>query len=415
MAAKDVKRIREALLAAFEAAVSVVEGDNVTANWLRSHPQSAPMAVIALGKAAAAMAYGAQQVLGDNCHSGLVVTKTGHAGGYALDPAIFRVCEGAHPMPDESSLAGGEVLVDYVAGLPQDLPVLVLISGGASAIVEVLRPGVTLGDLARVNRWLLGNGLPIAQVNAVRRRLSQLKGGGLAELLAGHPVTGLLISDVEGDDPAVIGSGPLVPPETYDLPPGLPDWMTKLLPSAGDPPAGDGARPDVEVIATLDHALAAAERVLRGRGLSVERYADHVDGDIEDVARHIAQAVQAVPDTVHLWGGEVTVMLPDRPGRGGRNQQLALHLAQAVAGDIPAVALCAGTDGTDGPTEDAGGLVDNQTVSRGRTDELSVADCLRRADAGTFLENTGDLICTGPTGTNVTDLVMIWRAGTGAA
>lgn len=423
MVAKDVKLMREALLAAFQAAVKAVEGDNVTANWLRENPQAGEVAVIALGKAAAAMAQGAQRELGDALHSGLVVTKTGHADGYVIDRAKLRVCEGAHPLPDETSLAGGAALLEYIEQLPDGIPVLVLISGGASALVEVLRPGVTLGDLARVNRWLLANGLPISQINAVRRRLSRLKGGGLAELLAGHPVTGLLISDVEGDEPAVIGSGPLVAPDSDALPDGLPDWLLGLLPQvsqatkepeeSGASMRSAGERPDVRVIATLDHALLAAEQTLTERGLAVKRYVEHLDGDIVDIAGQIEQAVNAKSDTVHLWGGEVTVMLPDRPGRGGRNQQLALHLAQAIVGNTPAVALCAGTDGTDGPTEDAGGLVDNQTVYRGETNALSAAASLRRADAGTFLEDTGDLVSTGPTGTNVTDLVMIWRGAAG--
>jgi len=113
---------------------------------------------------------------------------------------------------------------------------------------------------------------------------------------------------------------------------------------------------------------------------------------------------------VHLWGGETTVVLPPDPGRGGRNQQLALHLAEVIGGDTDAVALCAGTDGTDGPTEDAGGLVDNRTIDRGRTEGMTLEDHLRRADAGSYLEQTGDLISTGPTGTNVTDLVIAWRA-----
>jgi hydroxypyruvate reductase len=124
----------------------------------------------------------------------------------------------------------------------------------------------------------------------------------------------------------------------------------------------------------------------------------------------IAEALQRDPGTIHLWGGEVTVVLPGEPGRGGRNQQLALYLAEIFDGETAAVALCAGTDGSDGPTADAGSLVDSLTADRGRTEGLVLADHLRRADAGSFLEQTGDLISTGPTGTNVTDLVIAWHA-----
>jgi len=410
MTADRTERMRSDLLAAYAAAVDAVEGERVTGDWVRRHPVDGPVAVIALGKAAGAMALGAQRALGENLARGLVVTKPGHADERALDTRRIRICEGAHPLPDETSLAAGETLLAFIADLPAGLPVLVLISGGASALVEVLRPGVCLEDLARANDWLLANGLPIAQINAVRRRLSRLKGGGLAGMLAGRPVTGLLISDVEGDEPAVIGSGPLNPPASPRLPEGLPDWLLEMLPPEDTevPCEGPGAR--AVLVATLDDALAAAQAALRARGHRVRLHVPHLDGNILDVMRELGDALQRGPGVVHLWGGEVTVVLPPDPGRGGRNQQLALHLAGLIDGEAAAVALSAGTDGTDGPTTDAGGLVDNGTAGRGRTEGLDLQDYLRRADAGSFLEQTGDLISTGPTGTNVTDLVIAWHA-----
>ena len=410
MSSKQAEQIRSELLAAYAAAVRAVEGERVTQTWLRHHPYDVPVAMIALGKAAGAMALGAQKALGARLLRGLVITKPGHADSRALDSARIHICEGAHPVPDASSLAAGEALLGFIADLPPDVPVLVLISGGASALVEVLRPGVGLDDLARANDWLLANGLPIAAINAVRRRLSRLKGGGLAGMLAGHPVTGLLISDVEGDDPAVIGSGPLTVPVDDHLPAGLPDWLHKLLPAAGAEGLSPGPQPRVVLVATLDQALAAAEAELQARGLQVRRHHRHLDGDITGVVGRVRDALRTEPGVVHLWGGEATLILPPDPGRGGRNQQLALELARLIDGNADAAALCAGTDGTDGPTADAGGLVDNRTVERGRTETLVADDHLRRADAGSFLEQTGDLISTGPTGTNVTDLLMVWHA-----
>ena len=410
MTSNEVHQHRQALLAAYSAAVRAVDGERVTADWLRANPAAGPVGLIALGKAAGAMALGAQQVLGKQLLRGLVVTKPGHADIRALDLDRIRICEGAHPLPDETSLAAGQALLDFVADLPADLPVLVLISGGASALVEVLRPGVSLEGLARANDWLLANGLPIAQINAVRRRLSRLKGGGLAGVLGSRGVTGLLISDVEGDDPAVIGSGPLNLPAGTQLPEGLPDWLLEMLPSEAVEPDATGSAPRVVLVATLDDALAAAAAELRTQGLQVDRHSPHLGGDILEVMDLVDRTLRAEPGVAHLWGGEATVVLPPDPGRGGRNQQLALHLARVISGPGPAVALCAGTDGTDGPTDDAGGLVDNLTADRGQTEGLDLEDHLRRADAGSYLEQTGDLISTGPTGTNVTDLLIAWRA-----
>ncbi len=410
MSEKQVQERRQALLAAYASAVRAVEGETVTADWLRANPVAGDIALIALGKAAGAMALGARRVLGGRLQRGLVVTKQGHADPRALDAERIRVCEGAHPLPDERSLAAGEALLDFIAGLPADMPVLVLISGGASALVEVLRPGVALDGLARANDWLLANGLPIAQINAVRRRLSRLKGGGLATMLGSRPVTGLLISDVEGDDPAVIGSGPLNRPASTRLPDGLPDWLLAMLPDDDPLPAAVNREPRVVLVATLDAALAAARAELQARGIAVQRHEAHIAGDVSQVVGRVEQALRNEPGVVHLWGGEATVMLPAAPGRGGRNQQLALALAGRIRGEADAVVLCAGTDGTDGPTEDAGGLVDNLTVQRGDIEGLDIEDHLRRADAGNYLEQTGDLITTGPTGTNVTDLLIAWRA-----
>ena len=404
----DSHSMRAAVLRAYAAGVAAVDGERVTAEWLGRQPAEGLLALIALGKAASAMARGAQQALGPRLRRGLVVTKAGLADTQGLDTDRIRICEGAHPIPDDRSLAAGQAVMDFVADLPADMPVLVLISGGASALVEVLQPGVELSDLKRVTDWLLANGRPIDEINAVRRRLSCLKGGGLAALLMPRPVTGLLISDVEGDDPAVIGSGPLNPPPLNSLPTDLPDWLLALLPPEVAPLTKVDAR--VRVVATLDDALHAAEQAVLAEGLTVQRHLSHLDGNLSAVAAQIAEAVHERPGTIHLWGGETTVVLPPAPGRGGRNQQLALTLATSIAGEHPAVALCAGTDGSDGPTDDAGALVDESTLHRGKVEGLDADDHLTRADAGTFLEQTGDLIATGPTGTNVTDLVIAWRA-----
>jgi hydroxypyruvate reductase len=209
----------------------------------------------------------------------------------------------------------------------------------------------------------------------------------------------------------VIGSGPLTPPADTGLPKGLPAWLLAGLPDAAvDDAAAHAVSVHVEVVACLDDALSAAAQSLAAAGFTVRWHRVHFDAALETVVTAVVAALRDEPGVVHLWGGEATLVLPPQPGRGGRNQQLALRLAEEIAGARPALVLSAGTDGTDGPTGDAGALVDNLTVERGKTEGLSLRASLESADAGRYLERTGDLLTTGPTGTNVTDLVMAWQA-----
>lgn len=406
---------RTQLLQIYQAALQAVAGDRAVAAWLQANPFEGDWAVIAIGKAAAAMARGAQQALGPRVHSGLVITKHGH-GDPTLDSARFTSLESAHPVPDETSLAAGEALLGYLDGLPEDLPLLFLVSGGTSALVEVLPEGMDAAQLAELNRWLLGSGLPIEAMNAIRKRLSCIKGGRLAPYLKGRRCVQLLISDVPGDDPAVIGSGMLVPEHTDEPPPegALSPWLQTLLQkSATEPP------PDLAIFRTIEthliassaqaRTVAAAEaRVL---GVTVHDHPDPFQGDAVALAgRFTAELLRGGPG-IYLWGGESSVRLSAEPGRGGRNQHLALAAARQMAGQRNVLLLAAGTDGSDGPTEDAGALIDGETVRRGEEEGGSSADALARCDAGRFLELGGDLIETGPTGTNVMDLVIGWSWG----
>lgn len=363
--------------------------------------------MIAAGKAACAMARGAQAALGERIGDALVVTKHGYG---ELLP--WPVLEAGHPLPDEHSLDAGARLLDFVRRTPVDATVLVLLSGGASALVEALPPGVTLADLRRVNDWLLAAGLPIAGMNAVRKRLSRIKGGRLAALLAPRPVLCLAISDVAQDDARVIASGPLSADAALRAPLAFdaPDWLTALLRRAPPVPAPDDAcfkSVHYRIVARLDDARRAAADAARQAGMRVDVHEQFVDGDAVAAGQALARALlDGPPDVLHVWGGETIVQLPPRPGRGGRCQSLALAAAQVLDGRAPAWLLAAGTDGSDGPTEDAGALVDAGTLARGKSAGLNADQCLTGADAGSFLEASGDLLHTGPTGTNVMDLML---------
>lgn len=403
---------RYAVLRIAQAALAAVQGRARVADFLRSSSLPESVQLIAIGKAAAAMATGACDVLGERIVRGLIVTKTGHGDAALERRPGFQCLEAGHPQPDARSLAAGAALLAFIADAPATAPLLFLISGGASSLVEVLPEGVTLADLQRANAWLLGSGLDIAAMNTVRKALSTIKGGRLAAYLQGRRAQVLLISDVRGDDPAVIGSGLLAtdagaprPDELALLP-----WLVQLCRQA---PAHSDALPahvDMHVIARLEDAKCAAALEAATLDYKVFVHDDFIDGAANTAGQHLAQSLIHAAPGVHIWGGETTVLLPPQPGRGGRNQSLALAAALALQGRDDVVLLALGSDGTDGPTEDAGALVDGGTIARGELAGLDARHCLVNADAGSFLEESGDLVHTGPTGTNVMDIMIGLKA-----
>ncbi|MEK7191034.1 MAG: DUF4147 domain-containing protein [Pseudomonadota bacterium] len=403
---------RQYLLEIFRTAVSAVGGQACVSEYLRRHSPANPIFLIAFGKAACAMARGAHETLGDRILGGLVITKRGSG-----EPLPWPVLEAGHPMPDESSLKAGERLIEFVKSIPQDAQVLVLLSGGASALVEALPSGLGLAQLRELNRWLLGAGLDIHAMNAIRKRISLLKGGRLAQLLYPRKVLCLAISDVSGDDPRSIGSGPLVAELEVDTPQlsaGAPEWLrTALQQTPSLPRPSDACFRSVEfqIIARLDDAKRAAAETAKKLGYKVKAHAKFIEGDAVETGERLArELLESKPGVVQVWGGETTVRLPSTPGRGGRNQSLALSAALVLEGCENVWLLSAGTDGSDGPTEDAGALVDGETVARGKIHGLDAGAALAKADAGSFLEASGDLIHTGPTGTNVMDLMLGLRS-----
>jgi len=295
----------------------------------------------------------------------------------------------SHPVPDERSLAAGENVTTCVSSLAADAQLLFLVSGGASSLVETLRPGCSLADLQALNRWALDSGAPIAEINARRRQLSRLKGGGLAVLAGNRRTLALMISDVPGDDPRVIGSG----------------LLHAFAPSSE---LGPVPRVPVRTVATLRMACRAAADAARRHGLTATVSPRRLTGDAAALGVALAGKARRLPaGTLQVWGGESTVTLPPRPGRGGRNQHLALAAAiEFERRPSPVVLLAAGTDGIDGATADAGAIVDPATCLRGRDAGFDPHVSLAAADSGSFLEAAGDLLHTGATLTNVGDVVL---------
>ncbi|WP_210424776.1 DUF4147 domain-containing protein [Marichromatium bheemlicum] len=403
---------RRLLIDCFMAAIAAVGGTPAVTRALEARAPRHPVELFAIGKAAAAMARGACDALGDEAITGgLLITKPGHADPADLPRLDCRY--GGHPLPDVGSLDAGRALIARLAALPAGVEPLFLISGGASSLVEVPVAGVDLDTLVRVNDWLLASGQPIATMNLVRKALSRIKAGGLlAACPAGCTPRVLAISDVPGDDPGVIGSGLLVPePELAARCTGLhglPDWLDRLVRhglAARPVPTGPG--PEIELVATAAHARAAALAHARARGLATWAQPQPLAGDAAGAGAHLAARLAATTAPgLYLWSGETTVTLPPRPGRGGRNQHLALAAAIALDGRTDVTLLSAGSDGNDGPTEEAGALIDGASCTRARRLGLDPGQYLAAADAGTLLAATGELLRTGPTGTNVMDLVM---------
>ncbi|NCA71153.1 MAG: DUF4147 domain-containing protein [Sphingobacteriia bacterium] len=401
---------RQSLLQILAEALQTVDGRACVRRTLKSRPTRAPTWVCAIGKAAPAMLLGAHDALGPSWPGGLLITKPGHLEPGQLAGLGIEAHLGGHPLPTQDSLAAGLTLLRRVSELPADARLLFLLSGGASSLVEIPTDGLGLAELRRMNTWLLGSGLAIDSINLVRKAVSRIKGGGLLRAVADRPIRVLAISDVPDDDPAVIGSGLLVPePDlqarltALELPSWLADWVWRGLAERGAPAP---VAPAIELVATLDDAKSAAAAAGRRAGLPVHLHAQPITGDAARAGRHLAESLLRGPPGLHVWGGETTVRLPSEPGRGGRNQHLALAAAIALAGHPGVLLLSSGTDGTDGPTQDAGALIDGSTLSRAADAGLDAAACLARADSGPLLEASGDLIRTGPTGTNVMDLIL---------
>ena len=400
---------RKLLLKLMQQGLAAVNGRNCVHAALRSRSLPDKLYLAAIGKAADAMTAGAIDALGSRVRAGLVVTRYGYLDSPVYrDPRLLSL-EAGHPIPDEQSLAAGRALCLFLERVPEHAHFVFLISGGASSLVEVLPDHVTLEQLQALNRWLLGSGLPIDAINRVRCTLSQIKGGRLIEHLAGRDADVLLMSDVPGDDPAHIGSGLLVAPDLGPLP-ALPPEFAELVKREVQP-GNSGPNGDVEVsvVASNQQMLEAIRVGAANEGVPITVHAALPADDALECGGRVAEAVCSASPGLYVWGGETTVTLPAEPGRGGRNQALALAAARQLAGHPNCCILAVGTDGSDGNTEDAGALVDGDTLARGTDAGFDAEDCLRRADSGSFLEASGDLIHTGPTGTNVMDLIIAYK------
>lgn len=389
--------------------------------------------VVGGGKAATAMVAALYAILGDRLKGGLAVTKYEHADP-ELDTGPVEIVEAGHPLPDDAGVIGTQQIANLLAETTERDLVLAVISGGGSALMTLPAEDLTLADLQGTTDLLLRCGATIVELNAVRKHLSQVKGGGLARLAAPAPVVSLVLSDVVGDPLDVIASGPLSPDTTifgdawavlerYDLVHQVPTSVRKRLQLGFDgglpdtPKPGDALFRRVQnvIVGSNRQAAEAAVAEARMHGLNALLLSTFVEGEAREVARVAAGLAKELViydrpvsrPACLVWGGETTVKVRGQ-GKGGRNQELALAAAMALD-SLPGVLLVAlGTDGTDGPTDAAGAVATGETISRARAVGLDPAAYLKDNDAYRFFDALADLIRTGPTGTNVNDLLFIF-------
>ena len=414
-AVNRVLRLEKDALCAGEAALPLAPGAKVH--------------LLAVGKAAGPMAAAAESILGEYLGEGLAVSKYDHLWPLRK----VRLLQAGHPLPDDNGLAATRAVGDLVTKADADDLVVCLLSGGASALLPAPAAGISLGEKLAATELLLGCGASIQEINCVRKHLSTLKGGGLARLVAPRKLLTLVLSDVVGDPLDVIASGPTVPDPTsfaealavvdrYQLLQRLPAAVRQRLeqgcaghiPETPKPGESCFAGQVVQLVGSNAQSLAAAAAAAMRLGYTPLVLTSSLTGETRQVAavhaaiaRELVASGQPLPPPVCLLsGGETTVTLRGS-GRGGRNQEFALAAALGIAELADVVILSGGTDGTDGPTDAAGAIVDGSTLQRARQLGLDPARHLQQNDAYPFFAALGDLLITGPTNTNVMDLQLI--------
>lgn len=412
---------REILHSLFKAAIESADPMKCLPPLLPPPPKGRTI-ILGAGKASAQMARAVEQVwLGDL--SGLVVTRY----GYGVPTRSIEIACASHPVPDEAGMKAARRILDMAQGLTRDDLVICLISGGGSALLALPAEGLTLEDKQSINRALLKSGATIGEINCVRRHLSAIKGGRLAAACHPAKVVTLVISDVPGDNPVDIASGPTVGDPTtcadalailkrYDI--DVPERVRELLESG----RGETVKPDDPRLAESDirmtaaplMALEAAAERARGFGLAAHILGDDIEGEAKDVGKVMAGIARLTarrgkpfsPPCVLLSGGETTVTVKGQ-GKGGRNVEFLLSLGLALAGDARIHALAGDTDGVDGMEEIAGAYLAPDTLARARKSGINPLESLANNDGHGFFSALGDSVVTGPTLTNVNDFRAI--------
>ncbi|WP_136442498.1 glycerate kinase type-2 family protein [Pacificoceanicola onchidii] len=406
----------------FETAVAAADPMKALAGVLPERPKGRTV-VVALGKGSAQLA-AAFETLWEEPVEGVVVTRY----GYAAPCKHLPVLEASHPVPDAAGLRATEAVFAAVEGLTEDDLVVALVCGGGSALLPAPPAGLTLEDEQALNRALLASGAPISVMNAIRKHVSRIKGGRLAAAAAPAKVVSFVVSDVPGDDPAQVASGPTVPDavgvadalrfiesRNIDLPQSVVDHISSDASAAPHPDDPVFARHEVHVIASACLSLEAAAARAEAAGVPAVILSDAIEGEAKDIGLMHAALTREVAlrgrpfkaPVILLSGGETTVTLAENPGRGGRNTAFLLSLAEGIEGLEGITALAADTDGIDGSEDNAGAFADGDSLSRLRALGKDPASFVKAQDPYGAFDAVGDIYAPGPTGTNVNDFRAI--------
>ncbi|WP_448384776.1 glycerate kinase type-2 family protein [Fervidobacterium sp.] len=420
------KNLREDIKTIIEKVKQEILPDNAVKMWLEKNISKfqdlkGNLYIVAIGKAAWRMAKTANDVLrkriNDKVIHGVVVTKYNHSEG---DIENFEIYEAGHPVPDENTIIATERVLELTSNLKEDDTVLFLISGGGSSLFEVPMGGITLEEIQQLNEQLLKTGANIVEINTVRKHLSKVKGGRFAQHVYPAKMISLVLSDVLGDRLDSIASGPAYPDGTtsqqalevlkkYNI-----TVSDKILDALAQETPKELSNVETFIIGSVKVACVSAEKVASELGYNTLVLTTTLDCEAKEAGRFLASIAKEIKNNNRpigkpaaiILGGE-TVVKVKGSGKGGRNQELALSFALGIEG-LENVVLCSfGTDGTDGPTDAAGGIVDGQTAQKIRKVGLSPENFLENNDSYNALKIAGDLLLTGPTGTNVNDLIVM--------
>ncbi len=379
---------------------------------------------IAFGKAACSMAKGFEEAAEGINFNGICITKHGHANKESLKK--FKVYEAGHPLPDQYGIAATKQVIENINKADADTLVVLLISGGGSALLVAPAEGLALEDKQAASDLLMRAGADIYELNTVRKHLSAIKGGRLAQLAHPAKVVSLILSDVIGDRLDTIASGPAYPDATtfndaidvirkHDLHEKMPDRVLELLYRGAEGLVPETPKQEMTLFNDVENIIIGSNRIvldaakgyIEEAGLKAEIFSYELTGEAADAGRILAQrAKQSSSNTCIISGGETTVNVKGR-GVGGRNMELALAFAIEIKGSTGITLLSAGTDGTDGPTDAAGAIVDGNTVANAMAAGIDAQQYLDNNDSYNFFKKAGGLLITGPTGTNLMDIQMI--------
>ncbi len=404
---------RELLLMLYQSALDAVDGRYLVNQWCHENNRKSFTHCVAIGKVAAAMLQGAQDCLPSTSKSLLIcpASKITRQLGKNKNTIIQA---SSHPMPDELSIEAGKVLLRFLSAMDESNELLFLISGGASSLVEVPIDSISLEQLQEINQYLLSSGKDIHQINSWRQQFSKIKGGGLLTRVKTSSLTQLLLSDVKGDNAEFIGSGllvctsPLTETDSY-----LSTIKLAKKPEGIEISTRKSINVDTHIIGNIQLAMQAVYETAKAQGLPCHMHNEFLEGDAVGAANMLYHALKDAKPGIHIWGGETTVCLPEKPGIGGRNLTLALAFSQHLVDVNNLYLLAAGTDGMDGNSNCAGAVVSMLTAHKAGKMGFDIEQEIQKANAGVVLMATDDLVQGENSNTNVMDIVIAYKQGGG--